>query len=147
MRDSLRVFWLIGCLALVSLALPGLAQAQEKYAGPGTLEIWSCDSYSDDDGDFAYRFMVDGQGLAKDPNIDALEDFIIASNYGEIAFEGSIKGGDGLDRYDMGILYTSEEIKTLKIIKVVGVLKGKAVDLTDAVSVRVNVPVKIQKEK
>jgi hypothetical protein len=127
----------------ISYVTANVSYGQERYYGKATLEIWNSDILWAGQGNLAYNFTIDGQGLVNDPEIDSITNLVITTNFGDITFD-EINASDA-GRYVVGHLYSPEDIETIEIIKAIAVIKGKMIDITNCISIRDFKPVKITK--
>jgi hypothetical protein len=116
--------------------------AQNKYVGDASVEIWNSAVIWAGQGNFAYRFFIDAQGL-NFSDINDVTNFVIQTNFGDINFEDGFNTSEA-GRYSIGILYSPEEITEIRITKAIGVVNGKMLDLTNILNVRKFIPVKIK---
>jgi hypothetical protein len=116
--------------------------AQHKYVGDAYAEIWNDNIVWAGEGNFAYSFCIDAQGLISS-DIDEVTNLVIQTNFGDINFENSINTSSA-GRYGTGFLYSPEDITEIRIIKAIGVVNGKMLDLTNILNVREFIPVKIK---
>jgi hypothetical protein len=134
-------FFILVLIFFYIAILCNVVHAQNKYTGKGSFDIWNSNEFFAGQGYTAYEFTIDTLGLIVS-NIQDISDFIIQTNSGDIIFNGTINISTA-GRYSTGTLHSQEAITEIQIIKVVGVVDGKMLDLTDQLSVREFVPMKI----
>jgi hypothetical protein len=111
-----------------------VVHAQDKYTGEGSFDIWNTNIDTSGQGETAYTFTIDTHNLP--PNdIKEITNLLIETNIGAIKFNEPIKISEAT-RYSTGVLQSKEMVSEIQIIKVVGAIDGKMVDLTNQLTVR-----------
>jgi hypothetical protein len=113
-----------------SVLFSNISYAQPKFPGEGSIDIWNSNILWAGQGNFAYNFTLDVQGIWEilPPN-GTIQNLVITTNFGEIAFDDAIDGSEAT-RYPIGHLYSPEDIKSIVIQKAVGSINGVNYDFT-----------------
>ena len=143
----LRPLLTIAAAALLILAVAAnAAQAQPRYPGNGTLEIWNTAIF-DSRGYIIYIFILNRQGLDIESGT-TINDVKIQTNHGDITLERPISG-IGADDSIYGHLYVRYDdnpkiLREIEIIKATGVYKNRQVDITHLIKPIRFVPVRLK---
>jgi hypothetical protein len=136
-----KIYLFVALCVLTIIVSPNISYAQEKYLGEGSINIWNSNVVWAGMGQFAYIFTVDADGLRLS-NIQEITNLIINTDYGDITFDSVIDTSDA-GRFADGQLFSEQDITEIRIIKAIGVVDGKMLDLTDIISIYEFTPVKI----
>jgi hypothetical protein len=144
-RVKFQHSFLILILILLSLTIfTNIGHAQDKYQDEGTagsVYIWNSGIYSDV-GYIGYLFTIDVKYLIT-TNINDITGLVIQTNYGDIKFDDEYHATENTLIMN-GTLDASRAIEgELQIIKALGVVNGKILDITDLFDPFEFTPVKI----
>jgi hypothetical protein len=135
-----RLLLPVAVLALLALT-PSAALAQDKYQGTGSIDIFNRDIVTDGDEDVSYHFTIDVKGLFSS-GIKEITDLSIQTNHGDIVFDGPIKVSEE-GQFDSGLLESKDKLTEIQLVKAIGTVDGKKLDLTDLFHVRDFTPLTI----